>query len=77
MLEKSAKKVGSSIKQKTITTSKKTTGKFVKTAKSTSVKSIKTTQNVAKQTERTVKAGAKVAQQYGTSYIRIKYRLYE
>ena len=63
LLEKSAKKVGSSIKQKTITTSKKTTGKFIKTAKSTSVKSIKTTQNVAKQTERTVKAGAKVAQQ--------------
>ena len=63
LLEKSAKKVGSSIKQKTITTSKKNTGKFVKTAKSTSVKSIKTTQNVAKQTERTVKAGAKVAQQ--------------
>ena len=44
LLEKSAKKVGSSIKQKTITTSKKTTGKFIKTAKSTSVKSIKTTQ---------------------------------
>lgn len=62
MLEKGVKNVGSSIKQKTITTSKKPTGKFVKTAKSTSVKSIKTTQNVAKQTERTIKASAKVAQ---------------
>ena len=63
LIEKSAKKVDSSIKQKAITTSKKSTGKFVKTAKNTSVKSIKTTQNVAKESERTVKAGAKVAQQ--------------
>lgn len=63
LVEKSAKKVDSSIKQKAIATSKKSTGKFVKTAKNTSVKSIKTTQNVAKEGERTVKAGAKVAQQ--------------
>lgn len=63
LVEKSAKKVDSSIKQKAIATSKKSTGKFVKTAKNTSVKSIKTTQNVAKKGERTVKAGAKVAQQ--------------
>lgn len=62
ILEKSAKKVGSTIKQKSISTSKKTTGKFIKTAKSTSVKSIKTTQNVAKQTERTIKASTKAAQ---------------
>lgn len=63
LVEKSAKKVNSSIKQKEIATSKKSTGKFVKTAKNTSVKSIKTTQNVAKESERTVKAVAKVAQQ--------------
>lgn len=61
-IDKKAKNITRSIKNKTLKNTPKTSSKFIKSTKTTSIKSIKTSKNVAIQTEKTAKATAKVVQ---------------
>lgn len=61
-IDKKAKNITRSIKNKTLKNTPKTSSKFIKSTKTTRIKSIKTSKNVAIQTEKTAKATAKVVQ---------------